>query len=100
MAQIIHNADVFRITDATPAQAQALLNNVDVAAIITIPSDFTQRVNAHENAPINVIVNNLNLDFTNDIRRSVPDAITQFYQAQGNSKSYKSDNARDQFTTS
>ena len=100
MAQIIHNADVFRITDATPAQAQALLNNVDVAAIITIPSDFTQRVNAHRNVPINVIVNNLNLDFTNDIRRSVPDAITQYYQAQGDSKSYKSDNAGDQSTTS
>src|SRR5437588_12867615 len=30
MAQIIHNADVFRITDATPSQAQALLNNIDV----------------------------------------------------------------------
>ena len=89
MAQIIHNADVFRITDTTPEQAQVLLNNVAVAAIITIPSDFTQRVNAHENAPINVIVNNLNLDFTNDIRRSVPDAITQFYQAQGEASPIK-----------
>ena len=89
MAQIIHNADVFRITDATPEQAQALLNNVDVAAIITIPPDFTQRANAHLNAPIDVVVNNLNLDFTNDIRRSVPDAITQFYQAQGNSSPIK-----------
>ena len=29
-------------------------------------------------------MNNLNLDFTNDIRRAVPDAITQYYQAQGN----------------
>ncbi len=84
MAQIIHNADVFRLTDATPTQAQALLNNIDVVAIITIPADFTQRVDAHFNAPIDVTVNNLNLDFTNDIRRSVPDAITQFYQAQGN----------------
>jgi ABC-2 type transport system permease protein len=84
MAQVIHNADVFRITDATPAQARVLLNNIDVAAIITIPADFTQRVDAHANAPIDVIVNNLNLDFTNDIRRSVPAAITEFYQAQGN----------------
>jgi ABC-2 type transport system permease protein len=89
MAQIIHNADVFRITDATPAQARVLLNNIDVAAIITIPSDFTQRVDAHVNAPIAVTVNNLNLDFTNDIRRSVPDAITQFYQAQGKASSIK-----------
>jgi ABC-2 type transport system permease protein len=83
MAQIIHNADVFRITDATPAQAQVLLNNIDVVAVITIPADFTQRVDAHLSAPIDVTVNNLNLDFTNDIRRSVPDAITQYYQAQG-----------------
>ena len=83
VAQIIHNADVFRITDATPSQAQSLLNNIDVVAVITIPADFTQRVDAHETAPIDVTVNNLNLDFTNDIRRSVPDAITQYYQAQG-----------------
>jgi ABC-2 type transport system permease protein len=83
MAQIMHNADVFRLTDAPLAQAQVLLNNLDVVAIITIPADFTQRVDAHLSAPIDVTVNNLNLDFTNDIRRSVPDAITQFYQAQG-----------------
>ncbi|HVB72270.1 MAG TPA: ABC transporter permease [Ktedonobacteraceae bacterium] len=89
MAQIFHNADVFRITDATPAQAQALLDNINVVAIITIPADFTQRVNTHANAPIDVTVNNLNLDFTNDIRRSVPDAITQFYHAQGDASPIK-----------
>src|SRR6266566_4858626 len=89
MAQIIHNANVFRITDASPTQAQVLLNNIDVAAIITIPADFTQRVDAHLNAPIDLTVNNLNLDFTNDIRRSVPDAITQYYQAQGNASPVK-----------
>src|SRR5205823_352566 len=89
MAQIIHNADVFRITDATPEQARVLLNDIDVAAIITIPTDFTQRVDAHLNAPIEVTVNNLNLDFTNDIRRAVPDAITQFYQTQGKASSIK-----------
>jgi ABC-type multidrug transport system permease subunit len=83
MAQIIHRADIFRITDATPSQARVLLNNIDVVAIITIPADFTQRVDAHLGVPIDVTVNNLNLDFTNDIRRSVPDAITQYYQAQG-----------------
>ena len=89
MAQIIHNADVFRLTDATPAQARTLLNNIDVIAIITIPADFTQHVDAHMAAPIDVTVNNLNLDFTNDIRRSVPDAITQYYQAQGSSSPIK-----------
>src|SRR5579884_1020611 len=83
MASIIHQADIFRVTDASAQQAQVLLKNLTVVAIITIPPDFTRRVDAHENANVDVTVNNLNLDFTNDIRRSVPDAITQFYAAQG-----------------
>ncbi len=82
MQQIFHQADVFRLTDATQQQAQMLLKNLTVVAVITIPADFTQRVEAHQNSPVDVTVNNLNLDFTNDIRRSVPDAITQFYRAQ------------------
>lgn len=85
MAQILHRADVFRITDATPAQAQFLLKQLDVAAVIVIPADFTQRFEAHESSPVEVTINNLNIDFTNDIRRAVPDAITQFYAAQGSS---------------
>ncbi|GER90056.1 transport permease protein [Dictyobacter vulcani] len=89
MQQIFHSADVFRITDATPAQATTLYKNIQVIAVITIPGDFTRRIEAHNPAPIDVRVNNLNLDFTNDIRRSVPDAITQFYQAQGNTSPIK-----------
>jgi ABC-type multidrug transport system permease subunit len=83
MEQIFHSADVFRITDATPQQARLLFKQVKVIAIITIPANFTQRVQAHDSSPVDVSVNNLNLDFTNDVRRAVPDAITQFYQAQG-----------------
>jgi ABC-2 type transport system permease protein len=89
MQQIFHNAEVFRITDASPQQAQVLLKNIQVVAVITIPADFTRRIGAHERSPITVTVNNLNLDFTNDIRRSVPDAITQFYQAQGSASPIK-----------
>jgi ABC-2 type transport system permease protein len=89
MEQIFQQADVFRVTDATPEQAQLLLKDIQVVAVITIPADFTQRVDAHASSPVDVTVNNLNLDFTNDIRRSVPDAITQFYQAQGNSSPIK-----------
>ncbi|QBD81726.1 ABC transporter permease [Ktedonosporobacter rubrisoli] len=81
--KIFHDADIFQIYDVDEQQAQALMHNVDIAAIIVIPGDFTQRVQAHQNAPIDVTVNNLNLDFTNDVRRSVPDIITQFYATQG-----------------
>jgi ABC-2 type transport system permease protein len=89
MQQIFHNADVFRITDATPTQARLLLKDIQVIAVITIPANFTQRAAAHVSSPVEVTLNNLNLDFTNDVRRSVPDAITQFYQAQGSASPIK-----------
>jgi ABC-2 type transport system permease protein len=83
MRQILYRSNVFRLTDATPQQAQDLMKNLQAVATITIPADFTQRVQAHESTPLEVTINNLNLDFTDDIRRALPDAITQFYQAQG-----------------
>ena len=83
IAQAIEAADVFRLHKVDAAQAQVLLQNLDVVAVITIPPDFTRRAQAGETAPVEVLVNNLNLDFTNDIRRAVPDAITQYYLAQG-----------------
>jgi ABC-type multidrug transport system permease subunit len=89
MASVFHQADIFRITDANEQQAEVLLKNLKVVAIISIPPGFTRGVEAHENESIDVTVNDLNLDFTNDIRRSVPDAITQFYAAQGNDSSIK-----------
>lgn len=89
MQQIFQNAETFRVTDATPEQAQALFKDLQVVAIITIPADFTQRVEAHQQTLIDMQVNNLNTDFTNDIRASVPDAITQFYAAQGNNSDIK-----------
>jgi len=89
MAQIIRQADLFRVSDATPAQAQALYQNLDVVAILTIPANFTREVNDHAPAHIEVQINNLNTDFTNDIRRAVPDAITQFYQQQGGASPLK-----------
>ena len=89
MSQIIHSTDLFRITDASAAQAQQLIKNIRVAAIITIPADFSQRVSRHEEAPVDIQINNLNLDFTNDIRRSVPAAIVQYYRQQKTSSPIK-----------
>jgi ABC-type multidrug transport system permease subunit len=89
VTQAIIAANVFRIHLSSPAQAQMLLRNLDVVAVITIPADFSQRFQAHQPNPVDVTVNNLNLDFTNDIRRAVPDAITQYYQAQGSASPIK-----------
>jgi ABC-2 type transport system permease protein len=89
MAKIFHQSELFRIVDASPQQAQMLLKEIKVSAIITIPSNFTQRVSSNQTTVINFEINNLNLDFTNDIRRSVPTAITQFYQTKGSASPIK-----------
>jgi ABC-2 type transport system permease protein len=89
MQQIFEGSDAFRLTDANPKQAQALLKKLDVMAIVTIPANFTQEIDAHDPSPIEVTINNLNLDFTDDIRRDVSDAITQFYGAQGSASPIK-----------
>jgi ABC-2 type transport system permease protein len=83
IAQAIRDANVFRLQEVEAARAQALLKNLDVVAVVTIPFGFSQRVQSHLAATLDVTVNNLNLDFTNDIRRAVPDAITHYYAAQG-----------------
>ncbi len=83
LAQAIHQSDVFRVIDANQAQADTLIHGLKVAAVITIPADFTDNFYKHVRTPVTFEVNNLNLDFTNDIRRSVPTAITQFYKTQG-----------------
>ena len=89
IAQAIRAADVFRLHEVDAAQAQAQLKNLDVVAIVTIPANFTARLQAHQPAQVDVTVNNLNLDLTNDIRRAVPDAVTQYYQAQGDASPIK-----------
>ncbi|GAC1449938.1 MAG: hypothetical protein PVSMB4_08500 [Ktedonobacterales bacterium] len=89
IVRAIEQADVFQLREVDATRAQALLRNLDVVAVIIVPAGFTQRLAAGEPTPINVTVNNLNLDFTNDIRRAVPDAITQYYQAQGDASPIK-----------
>jgi ABC-2 type transport system permease protein len=89
IAQAIRDADVFRLQEVDAAQAQVLLKNLDVVAVVSIPAGFSQHVVAHQSATVDVTVNNLNLDFTNDIRRAVPDAITRYYAAEGNQSPVK-----------
>jgi len=89
IAQAIRDADVFRLQEVDAARAQVLLRNLDVVAVVSIPAGFSQRVQAHQAATVDVTVNNLNLDFTNDIRRAVPDAITRYYAAEGDESPVK-----------
>jgi ABC-type multidrug transport system permease subunit len=83
IVQAIIDADVFRVNVVTQQQARELYDNLQVASIITIPPDFSQLVQEHASAPVQVLINNYNLDLTNDIRRAVPDAITVYYRGLG-----------------
>ena len=79
LAAILEASDAFDATRATPAEASRLLRDLDVAAVITIPTGFDQAYAAHLPDPVTIEIDNLNLDFTNDLRRSLPMAITRFY---------------------
>src|SRR5215472_12323488 len=59
LQQAFHKADVFILYDATPEQASVLFDNIKVAAIVTVPEDFSQRFARHEPSPIDVRLNNL-----------------------------------------
>ena len=59
-----------------------MLRNLEVAAMVTIPAGFDERYEAHQPDPVTIEINNLNLDFTDDFRRELPAAITDFYAHQ------------------
>jgi ABC-type transport system involved in multi-copper enzyme maturation permease subunit len=89
LTRAMATADVFRIKLTTPAHAEQMYQALQVAAVIMIPANLSQRASAHERAPVGVRINNLNLDFTSDIRRAVPDAITTYYASLGQASPVK-----------
>ncbi len=87
LVNILSDSGAFKVgmITITPQKAEDALKQVKVAAVITIPSNFDAAYNAQKPDPVTIHINNLNLDFTNDLRRSLPAAITEFYAEKGNS---------------
>jgi ABC-type multidrug transport system permease subunit len=48
-------------------------------AVVTVPADFDTQLRNNAPVQVDVQINNLNTDFTNDIRRAIPLSITSFY---------------------
>jgi hypothetical protein len=63
------------MTDA--ATANRMLENEQVAAIITIPSTFDQDV-ANGTGKVLLTINNVDFDFSDDIRRAVDRSVVGF----------------------
>lgn len=73
------HAHSFRLQQASASEATDLIQAGRIVAVVTIPSDFDARIRHNQPVQVDVMVNNLNTDFTNDIRRAVPLSITLFY---------------------
>jgi len=77
--QAMNNSQSFIIHTSSPADAEREIRAGTVVAVVTVPQDFDAALNAGTRVDIPVELNNLNVDFTNDIRRAVPLSITSLY---------------------
>jgi ABC-2 type transport system permease protein len=77
--QAMSGAHSFRLQQTDQQDADSLLYGGHIVAIVTVPANFDQSIQQKQPVQINVQVNNLNTDFTNDIRRAIPLSITSFY---------------------
>jgi ABC-2 type transport system permease protein len=73
------HAHSFRLQIASASDAQHLISTGRIVAVVTIPADFDARIRQNQQVGVGVQINNLNTDFTNDIRRAIPLSITSFY---------------------
>jgi ABC-2 type transport system permease protein len=73
------HAHSFSLQTASAAEAQRLIAAGRIVAVVTIPADFDAHVRQNQPVQVGVVINNLDTDFTNDIRRAVPLSITSFY---------------------
>ncbi|HTY74791.1 MAG TPA: ABC transporter permease [Candidatus Nanoarchaeia archaeon] len=78
MVQIIKSdAEAYDITITNATTANSMLQDEKVAAIITIPSTFDEQV-ANGTGKVLLTINNVDFDFSDDIRRSVDRSIVEF----------------------
>lgn len=75
----MNGANSFSLRTASATDAQQLITEGKIVAVVTIPPDFDTHVQADEPVQVDVQINNLNTDFTNDVRRAIPLSITSFY---------------------
>jgi ABC-2 type transport system permease protein len=78
MAEMLESDnDAYALKVMTMPVAIQALHNQQVAAIIIIPPGFDQQVLAHT-AHLQLTLNNIDIDFSDDVRRSVQRSIGQF----------------------
>lgn len=76
LINIIRESDGFFLVERDADDAARDLRTQAVAGVITIPRGFEERVGTHD-ATVSVLVNNVNQDFADDIRRAVAQAVVE-----------------------
>jgi ABC-2 type transport system permease protein len=78
MAEMIEaDTDSYALKVMNMEQATQALHDQEIAAIITIPPGFDQAVITHT-AHLQLTLNNIDIDFSDDIRRSVERSVGEF----------------------
>src|ERR1051325_944164 len=76
VVEILRESDGFFLSESTAAEAADNLRDQWVSAVITIPEGFDEDV-ATKSATVEARINNVDLDFSDDIRRSVSEAVVR-----------------------
>src|SRR5271157_1071694 len=75
---IAYDTETYAITETDMQTANRMLRDQEVAAIIIIPPDFDDLINNNRRANLSLILNNVDIDFADDIRRSVERSVGEF----------------------
>jgi ABC-2 type transport system permease protein len=68
----------FALKTMSPKAAEAALGSGHLVGIITIPAGFSDAISRWQTVPIDVRIDNVNVDLTNDVQRALPAAIVAF----------------------
>ncbi len=75
---ISYDTEAYAFTETDMQTANRMLRDQEVAAIIIIPPDFDELITNSRQANLSLILNNVDIDFADDIRRSVERSVGVF----------------------
>jgi len=71
------DADAYLLTEMTAAEAERAIGDQRVAGIIVVPATFDDNLRKAD-ATVDLYLNNVNIDISDDIRRSVTRSVAEF----------------------
>lgn len=75
---IVSDTEAYMLTETDTQTANRMLRDQEVAAVIIIPPNFDELINNNGQASLSLVLNNVDLDFADDIRRSVDRSVGEF----------------------